>query len=126
MSKAEKLVERLEFCKQVSGSRWIARCPAHDDRSPSLSVTQSDDGRVLIHCHAGCGANAILTSLQLEWADLYPDDDNFSPLIRRRERDSYNDLVVGIAEARMKEGHRLTEDDKRTVLEARLKQLHAN
>jgi len=123
VSKAEKIVERLEFCKQVSGNRWIARCPAHDDRSPSLSITQVNDGRVLIHCHAGCGGNDILTSIGLEWADLYPDDDNYSPLVKRRVRDSYNDLVVGIAEARAKEGHRLSEEDKRIVLQAKLKRL---
>ncbi len=36
------------------GSSWMARCPAHKDRNSSLSITASNDGKVLVHCHAGC------------------------------------------------------------------------
>jgi len=37
-----------------NGHGWVARCPAHDDREPSLSLDEGDDGRALVHCHAGC------------------------------------------------------------------------
>ena len=40
-----------------NGRGWMARCPAHDDRTPSLSIAQGDDGRVLLKCHAGCTHN---------------------------------------------------------------------
>ncbi|MBK7393823.1 MAG: hypothetical protein IPI64_11085 [Chloracidobacterium sp.] len=49
---------------------YMARCPAHDDKSPSLSV-KSADGKILVHCFAGCTANEIVTSLGLNLFDLY-------------------------------------------------------
>jgi hypothetical protein len=36
------------------GGGWMARCPAHEDRNPSLSVHDADEGKVLVCCHAGC------------------------------------------------------------------------
>lgn len=120
MSKVESLVSRLEYCKQVSSGKWIARCPAHEDRSPSLSIKELNDGRILIHCHAGCGANNILGSIGLEWADLYPENDNFSPVVKRREKDAYNEIVIAIAQDYMKQGKRLTEAEKQLVIKARL------
>lgn len=58
--------------------KWEARCPAHDDRSPSLTVAAGGDGRVLIHCHAGCAVEEIAAALGLTLADLFvpkaPDD----------------------------------------------------
>jgi hypothetical protein len=55
-----------------SGTGWSARCPAHEDRSASLSVAVGDDGRVLLHCHAGCEPAAVARALGLELADLFP------------------------------------------------------
>lgn len=55
-----------------SGSGYLARCPAHDDRRPSLSVAEGRDGRVLINCFANCDWPAIVSALGLE---------------RKRERD---------------------------------------
>ncbi len=46
------------------GSGWMARCPAHDDRTPSLSIATSSDGRVLLCCHAGCEQQRVIDSLQ--------------------------------------------------------------
>jgi hypothetical protein len=58
-------------------SDFVAKCPAHEDGNPSLSVSWKAD-RVLLHCHAGCPADAILHSLGLDWSDLFetqPDAD---------------------------------------------------
>jgi AAA domain len=49
-----------------NGSGWIARCPAHDDRSPSLSIAESGDGHLLLHCHAGCTFEQILKAAGVE------------------------------------------------------------
>ena len=45
------------------GSGWIARCPAHHDRTPSLSISQSTDGKVLVHCFAGCDQRRVIQEL---------------------------------------------------------------
>src|SRR5215203_4753504 len=52
--------------------KFTAKCPAHDDRSPSLSVREGADRRTLLYCHAGCETDAIVTALGLSWADLFP------------------------------------------------------
>jgi hypothetical protein len=69
---AEALLSRLEAVRQTGAQRWIGRCPAHDDRRPSLSVRELDDGRVLIHCFAGCSAAGILTAVGLNFDALFP------------------------------------------------------
>jgi hypothetical protein len=55
------------------GGQWLVRCPAHDDRKPSLAVRERDDGVLLLRCHAGCATEDILDALNLEFADLYPE-----------------------------------------------------
>lgn len=87
---AETLLSRLE---SVRGKfpRWMAKCPAHSDKSPSLSITAKDDGRVLIHCHAGCGAADVMAAVGLSLSDLFPD--GFSgELSPRKHREAENVL----------------------------------
>jgi hypothetical protein len=50
-----------------------AKCPAHDDQSPSLSFGVGDDGKAVLTCHAGCDTGDILAALELTWADLFPE-----------------------------------------------------
>ncbi|MGE3809059.1 MAG: AAA family ATPase [Gemmataceae bacterium] len=54
-----------------SGAGWSACCPAHDDRQPSLSIAEGEDGRVLLKCHAGCSLEAICEAMGLEPTDLF-------------------------------------------------------
>jgi putative DNA primase/helicase len=63
------LLARLEGVRPAGPSSWVARCPAHDDRDPSLSVSVKE-GRVLVHCFAGCSADAVLGAVGLTWKDL--------------------------------------------------------
>ena len=69
----ERLLAVLKGVRQTGHGRYMARCPAHDDRSPSLSLRETDDGRILIHCYAGCGAAAVMESLGLSLRDLMPE-----------------------------------------------------
>jgi hypothetical protein len=69
---AVTLLDRVEGVRQTGPGRWIARCPAHQDRSPSLSVRELDDGTTLIHCFAGCSAADVVTAVGLEFRDLFP------------------------------------------------------
>jgi CHC2 zinc finger len=71
VSAAAKVIDRLIGVKQTASGRWIAKCPAHEDRSPSLSVREMEDGRVLLHCFAGCPNGDVLASLGLRMADLF-------------------------------------------------------
>jgi len=69
---AENFISRLEGVRHTSVGRWIARCPAHEDKSPSLNIREKEDGRLLIHCFAGCSAFEIVSALGLELSDLFP------------------------------------------------------
>jgi hypothetical protein len=67
------LLSRLEGVKRAGDGRWYARCPAHADRSPSLSIRDTGT-RTLIHCFAGCEAEDILTAVGLTWRDIIRDE----------------------------------------------------
>ena len=70
---AQILLDRLSAVRQTGTGRWLARCPAHEDRSPSLSVRELDDGRTLLHCFGGCDTQAVLEALGLEMSALFPE-----------------------------------------------------
>jgi hypothetical protein len=53
-----------------SGDGWIARCPAHGDHNPSLSVRETV-GKILVHCHAGCTTEAVCAALGIHLRDLF-------------------------------------------------------
>jgi len=67
----DDLFSRLDGVRQ-RGSRWSARCPAHVDRSPSLSIKEGERG-LLVKCWAGCSVADICTALGLRLADLFHD-----------------------------------------------------
>jgi putative DNA primase/helicase len=66
---AAEIAQRLHGRKMPSG--WMARCPAHDDRNPSLSL-RDVDGKVLVHCHAGCDQKSVIEALKSRglWPEL--------------------------------------------------------
>jgi putative DNA primase/helicase len=67
------LLDRLDGVRPKGPDSWMARCPAHPDRNPSLSVSVKD-GRVLVHCFAGCAPEAVLEAVGLTWKDLRESD----------------------------------------------------
>jgi hypothetical protein len=69
----DAVLSRLDGVIGTGDGRWSARCPAHDDRSPSLSLRDAGD-RLLIHCHAGCHPEDVLRALGLGWRDLHTGD----------------------------------------------------
>jgi hypothetical protein len=73
MNAVEKLLTRLEKVKGRNGS-WTACCPAHDDKGPSLAVRENEDGRILLHCFAGCETANVLGAIGMDMTDLFPPD----------------------------------------------------
>lgn len=67
----ELILSKLNGVKR-SGNGYVALCPAHDDKNQSLSVSEGEDGRVLLYCHAGCEPEDIVRALGLTMADLFP------------------------------------------------------
>ncbi|MCL2646273.1 MAG: AAA family ATPase [Phycisphaerales bacterium] len=72
MRPVELLLSKLPDAKR-HGKAWSARCPAHEDKKPSLSISEGEDGRALICCHAGCTPDEIVAALGLKLADLMPE-----------------------------------------------------
>ena len=66
----DRTLERLEGVKAHNGY-FMALCPAHDDQDSSLSVKEGDDGRVLLHCFAGCTFDEVVAAIDLEPKDLF-------------------------------------------------------
>lgn len=89
---AEELISRLDGVER-SGSGWIARCPAHGDSNPSLSVSERG-GKILLHCHAGCSAAAVVEAMGLKMSDLFADGGE----TRRRDADGTGRNDGGAAE----------------------------
>ena len=67
----ELLIARLDRVRHSGRGGYTARCPAHEDRTASLSITSGDDGRVLLHCFAGCSAADVVSATGLQIADLF-------------------------------------------------------
>jgi 5S rRNA maturation endonuclease (ribonuclease M5) len=67
----ELILDRLDVTSR-NGVKASARCPAHDDRTASLSVTEGDAGKVVVHCHAGCPIDEIVAAIGLNLTDLFP------------------------------------------------------
>lgn len=65
-----RVLAKLDGVRRESDGGFVARCPAHDDRRPSLRIARGGDGRCLLHCRAGCSVDSVLRSLELERRDL--------------------------------------------------------
>ena len=71
----ETVLSRLDRVRKRQPGQWSARCPAHNDRGPSLSIRETPSSEVLLWCFAGCGAEDILAALGLQWSDLFAKSD---------------------------------------------------
>ena len=125
MTPVEKMLGMLTKVKGRNGS-WTACCPAHADKGPSLAIRENDDGRVLVHCFAGCETLSVLQALGMSMTDLFPPDS------KRREYPvegkksmkpafyatdlmriiSFEALVVSICAYDMGQGKKLSDGDR--------------
>jgi len=119
MTPAERFVSRLGKARGRNGS-WTAQCPAHEDKSPSLSVRETEDGRVLVHCFGGCDVQSVLGAVGMDMTDLFPErfDGQTSKPIKPAfyasdllRIASFECLIVMIAAYDMRRGKKLSESD---------------
>ena len=103
---------------QQSGGGWVARCPAHGDDNPSLSIARGEDGRWLVHCHAGCSAEAVVSAVGLKMCDLMPANEKPRRTIKGRWGDWVCDYVYTDAAGATlyKSSRYVKEDGKKTFI----------
>jgi hypothetical protein len=95
---ATALIDRLERVKSTGPGRWLALCPAHQDKNPSLSIRETEDGTVLVKCFAGCGVADVVAAVGLELRDLFPSDNGtFRKALKPRERWIPRDVLHAVA-----------------------------
>src|SRR5688572_29795756 len=68
----DSILERLEGVKTAGANKWMAKCPAHEDKTASLSVAMGADGKMLLHCQASCTFHDVCRALRVEPRDLFP------------------------------------------------------
>ena len=125
MTALERMLGSLQKVKGRNGS-WTACCPAHNDKGPSLAIRETPDGRILLHCFAGCETSNIVASLGMDMTDLFPPDE------KRREYPvegkprlkpafyasdlmriiAFEALVVQIVAFDMSQGKKISESDR--------------
>ena len=128
MQPIELVLRGLSGVRQRQPGQWSARCPAHDDRGPSLSVRETSDEAVLLHCFAGCTVHDITALLGLDMADLYPPRDSRPGDSRRPPRLltagqalellRQEAMLTVVAASNLSRGINLTEQDRTRLLTA--------
>jgi hypothetical protein len=124
VSQVEAFISRLDKVKGRNGS-WTACCPAHKDKSPSLSIREGQDGRVLVHCFAGCSVHEVVGAVGMSVNDLFPPDEkrkeygHAKPSVKASFYSSdlmriigFESLVVQIAAIDMANGKKLSDTDR--------------
>jgi hypothetical protein len=87
MKLIEVLLAKLSDVKK-KGTGWSALCPGHDDKKPSLSVSECSDGTVIVKCFAGCETPAVLAAVNMEMWELFPSKDGPAPTSNGRPKPS--------------------------------------
>lgn len=87
MSNIDIILNQLDKVKNKGGGKYVALCPCHDEKTPSLHVSDMGDGRILAHCF-GCGANGIdiILALGIDQSLLFPDKPKNGEHGYKRER----------------------------------------
>lgn len=125
MNHIDVLLSRLPKVKQTGQDKWAACCPAHDDKSPSLSIKLLPDGKILLHCFAGCSYVDVTEALGLKPKDLFIPNNQFDRREYRkqklrsaaREQAEYDWLILNMAKSAVIAGETLKNQDREAVKE---------
>lgn len=124
---ATNLLNRFGKVRQTGAGKWLACCPAHEDRSPSLSVKQTDDGKILLHCFGGCSVTDIVAVINLQLADLMPERQGYDraksriPKFNKTElfdRVVFESIILRMAVSQLLSGVSLSKEDLARVEQA--------
>lgn len=121
----DTLLQRLTKVKGGRG-HWTACCPAHEDRSPSLAITETDDGRILLKCFGGCSVQSIVGAIGMDMTDLFPDsNDHYKTKVKNAfyatdllKVIEFETLVVSVAANNLANGIKLSDDDRSRLKQA--------
>jgi hypothetical protein len=119
MSHVDHLLSRLDKVRLTGQGTYQARCPAHDDKGPSLTIRETDDCKVLIHCFAGCSVHEVIASIGMEISDLFPPRGQHGkperrpfPAMDALRGIAFEALVVSAAASALLAGHPFTQVDR--------------
>ncbi len=121
----DRLLPQLRRVRRVGDGRWMSSCPTREDKSPSLSIRELDDGRVLLHDFGGDSVSEIVAAIGLSLEDLFPSGPtrSTSPSTRRiapaqdlLEAAAYHATIVALIACDMTAGGELAQDDKDRLL----------
>jgi hypothetical protein len=132
---AHAIINRLEGVRQTGAGRWIARCPSHGDKRPSLSIRELDDDRVLLYCFAGCSAEDVLGSVGLDFSALFPEKPRNGLYVKNPRRPfspmdvlrclEFEAILVATAAGNIAQGVVLSETDRERLKVAASRLLRA-
>ena len=128
MADLNAILARLEGVKKLPNGKYQARCPAHQDKSPSLAISETGDGKVLIKCWAGCEFENIVTAIGLQKKDFFPvsglhksEQKNYFPRFNAHELFpilSQESLIGLLALHQLQQGKPLSDSDIERVNQA--------
>lgn len=123
----DNLLNRLEKVRKTGTDKWLACCPAHADKSPSLGIKLIDD-KILIHCFGGCDVSSIVSAIGLTLADLMPPKPQGydrtktrAPRFNRSEmfdRLVHESIILSLAIRQLLNGKGLSDADLQSVIKA--------
>ena len=112
------ILSKLKKVTTKKNDTWMACCPAHKDNSPSLSISQASDGKILLYCFAGCSIEEITDALGIDLSELFPNSHfNRSDYYHELKQSQYKEilasekLIVAIADAEILRNKQLNSKD---------------
>lgn len=121
------ILPRLSKVRETGRGNWIACCPAHEDSSPSMTMREEKDGRILVRCHAGCSFEEIVTAVGFGYEPWFPpkQEGDFKRAVKRPypaadvlEAVHFETALVLVAACNIANGRVLTVEDKERLMTA--------
>jgi hypothetical protein len=78
------IAHKTNFAPRTYGKGYKMRCPAHEDKSPSLGISEGSDGKVLLHCYVGCSLQSICDAIGITVRDLFPQQNKLNGFVCKK------------------------------------------